>query len=508
MHLQIVIAFALLLWWPDGAPAEALVTRTSTVLAIVWATPLVLAVAGQFLASIARARLAKPGGASAGMSVFHRGLLVLRLAALGALAGHLLLTTWPQILGHALAQVPVIHWIPGLTQLGITVPYLLSLAALWWVLYPLEQFGRESPPARPRTSRWRYVVFNFRHQVLIVALPLGIIVVAYAATRDYRAALVSATGSKWAPEALLGAVAVAIFIFSPVLLRRVWATSRLPDGPLRTKLLNLCDRIHLNVREILVWHSDGMMVNAAVMGLFPRVRYILLSDTLLTAMTDEEIEAVFGHEAGHVRHRHIPYFLLFALISMLVAAGVIELLARTCRGPGAAFPLSDDVIQMLGIASVIPIWGIGFGWVSRRFERQADVFGAACASPPANGTACRIPCTVHDGPPPATAAALCATGAQIFVNALFKVALLNGIPVAERSWRHSSIAARMRFLTALGGDPMMARRFGRCVRGIKLALVLLAAGGLTLAGLYLWQNPGYRREIVTSVLDPIRHWLR
>jgi hypothetical protein len=89
------------------------------------------------------------------------------------------------------------------------------------------------------------------------------------------------------------------------------------------------------------------------------------------------------------------------------------------------------------------------------------------------------------------------------VDALQKVAVLNGIPLAERSWRHSSIAARMRFLTALGGDPMMARRFARCVRGIKLALLLLAAGGLLLAALYLWQNPGYRREINSSVLEPL-----
>jgi len=503
MHLQIVMAFALLLWWPEGAPGRAVLQERYAVLASVVGLPVIIALAAQGLCMVACTRMRRPGGAAGALAVYHRGTLVLRLAALGGLAAQLLLTAWPAML----AEMPVIREVPGLAQLALLIPYLMSLMALWWLLYPVEQASRELAPARPRMARWRYVVFNLRHQVLVVALPLAIIVVAYAATRDHGDWLVGLTGSKWAPDAALGGVAIAVFVFSPLILRRVWATSRLPDGPLRRKLLGLCQRINLRVREILVWHSDGMMVNAAVMGLFPRVRYILLSDTLLEQMSDEEIEAVFGHEAGHVRHHHIPYFLLFALISMLVAAAVIELLVRTCRGPDALWRLSDDAIQMLGIAAIIPLWGVGFGWVSRRFERQADVFGAMCAAPREGNGACRLPCTVHDGPPPATALAVCASGAQIFVQALFKVAVLNGIPPSERSWRHSSIAARMRFLTAVGGDPMMARRFARCVRGIKAALIAFSAGGLALAAAYLWENPGYRREIITSILDPLRNML-
>jgi STE24 endopeptidase len=555
MHLQVVMAFALLLWWPNGAAERAWLTARTPVLLVVWGTPVLIAILAQCLSLVTRIRMQRPGGMARALTFYHRGALVLRLGALVGLATHLLATAWPAML----VEAPVIGDVPGLSQLALLVPYLLSLTALWWMTYPIEQASRfgqavqfnggvrsttksdglrgatrsERTPARSRLegpassarassaarplnltpflrplSRWRFCLFNLRHQVFVVAMPLSIIVIAYAATRDHAAWLVSLTRSKWAPDVLLGSVAVATFIFSPLILRRVWATSRLPDGPLRRKLLGLCQRIGLRVREILVWHSDGMMVNAAVMGLFPRVRYILLSDTLLESMTDEEIEAVFGHEAGHVRHHHIPYFLLFALISMLVAAGVIELLARTCRGPGAAWLLSDDVIQMIGIAAIIPLWGIGFGWVSRRFERQADVFGAKCASPGGGNGVCRLPCPVHDGPPPANAQALCATGAQVFVQALQKVALLNGIPPAERSWRHSSIASRIRFLTVVGGDPMMARRFSHCVRGVKVALVLLSATGLTLATVYLWQNPGYRQEIINGVLVPLQGLVR
>ncbi|MCB9849688.1 MAG: M48 family metalloprotease [Phycisphaerales bacterium] len=494
------MAFALLLWWPDGPPGTPWLHRPLDVCLAVWGTPIIIALAAQMLCVITRTRLKHPTRASSALPFYHRGVLVLRVAALVALAGHLLVTPWPLML----ADIPLIRAIPGLPQLCILVPYFMSLIAIWWMLYPVEKASRGFTPTAQRTSRWRYVVFNLRHQVLIVALPLAIIVITFAATREYRPALIRLTGSKWAPEALLGVVAMAIFVFSPILLRRVWATSPLPEGPLRDKLLAMCGRIGLRVREILVWHSDGVMVNAAVMGLFPRVRYIMLSDTLLASMTDDEIEAVFGHEAGHVRHHHIPYFLLFALISMLIASGVIEFLARTCRDANAVWHLSDDAIQALGLAAIVPIWGIGFGWVSRRFERQADVFGASCASPPKRSDNCRLPCCVHDGSGAANGDAVCATGAGIFVKALGKVALLNGIPPTERSWRHSSIASRMRFLTELSGDPMMARRFAGRVRGIKRALVLLSILGLGISAVYLWQNPGYRREILTSVIEPLR----
>ena len=81
--------------------------------------------------------------------------------------------------------------------------------------------------------------------------------------------------------------------------------------------------------DLLVWRSDGMMINAAVMGLLAPVRYVLLSDGLLATMNVSQIEAVFGHEAGHVRHRHIQHFLLFALAGWFLVVGLMELLVRT-----------------------------------------------------------------------------------------------------------------------------------------------------------------------------------
>ena len=65
------------------------------------------------------------------------------------------------------------------------------------------------------------------------------------------------------------------------------------------------DRRLLRYREILLWHTENNMGNAAVVGLVPRLRYILLSDLLLETMDDRQIEAVFAHEIGHIVHEDV-----------------------------------------------------------------------------------------------------------------------------------------------------------------------------------------------------------
>jgi STE24 endopeptidase len=128
---------------------------------------------------------------------------------------------------------------------------------------------------------------------------------------------------------------------------------------------------------------------------------------------------------------------------------------------------------------------IGFGWLSRRFERQADLFGARCVMPEASG--CHVPCSVHlEGHSTNTGSErVCATAAALFASALDRVACVSGIPHEERSWRHSSVGSRIRFLHSLAGDPARAIRFERIVRRAKA--VLLAAAVVGAAGsLYYW----------------------
>ena len=125
-------------------------------------------------------------------------------------------------------------------------------------------------------------------------------------------------------------------------------------------------------------------------------------------------------------------------------------------------------------------FGLVFGMLSRRFERQADVFGCRAVS-------CgRVDCPPHPdlyskAGVEAVDVPLCPVGIRIFANALMNVALLNGMEPAARSWRHGSINRRIAFLEGLEGKPLAERKFQAGVVRLRVALALALIVGLVLA---------------------------
>jgi len=127
-----------------------------------------------------------------------------------------------------------------------------------------------------------------------------------------------------------------------------------------------------------------------------------------------------------------------------------------------------------------------FGFVSRKFERQADVFGCRAVSCGRAGCPPHLDPNGASGDVPATAA-LCPVGIRTFANALANVATLNGMEHGRRSWRHGSIARRIAFLEGLEGQPDAERRFQRGVSRLRLVLAL----GLIAAALVAWSNDSF-----------------
>lgn len=495
MHLLTILAFACLFWRAEEPLGWSIVPagdRLFTLL-LVGGLPVVLGAASWRLGRRARRLLARqPDTPQLAQLAYHRATLVLRAGALVGFATCIFLTSWPD--WFAFGRITPVLQIVG--DLIVLSPFFVSAVAIWLGAYPVDRAMRGPSPgwltvsSSSGDSTWdlrTYLDFNIRHHLLIVAVPMTLILLAADVTRGYEDRLKAWTGSVWTADILVGAVAVGVFVLAPSMLCRIWHTVPLEPGPVRDRLEGIARRIGLRFRDILVWHSDGMMINAAVMGLVPRVRYVLLSDGLLATMSVDQIEAVFGHEAGHVRHRHIQHFLVFALVGWLLVAGLMELLARLAIDHGTSDVVAGWTIQSVGIAGTIVYWALGFGWLSRRFEREADLFGARCVTPRDGG--CLLPCGVHGEESDAARGddRVCATGAAIFASALDRVALLNGIPHEERSWRHSSIGSRIRFLASLAGDPNRTRGFERLVRRVRAAMLALAVVGCVVT-VYYWRD--------------------
>ena len=73
---------------------------------------------------------------------------------------------------------------------------------------------------------------------------------------------------------------------------------------LRRRLEALCQEHGIKVRNVLLWKTHSSVGNAAVMGVTPGLRYLLVTDLVLEAMSEEQVVAVFAHEIGHVIKQH------------------------------------------------------------------------------------------------------------------------------------------------------------------------------------------------------------
>ncbi|MFW6132739.1 MAG: M48 family metallopeptidase [Planctomycetota bacterium] len=383
--------------------------------------------------------------------------------------------------GAWLLDVPGLTALPLAPKLAAAGPFLVALVGVWAAGYPFYRAFRRAAGARAWGLR-EYLAYNVRHHLLFILVPVSLIIAGQDALWLYVAPDASATG--WAQGAFAVAAvgwAGVVFLIAPVLIVRVWRTRPLGRSPVRDALETMSERLGLRFRDVREWLSSGAVANAGVMGLTRHVRYVLLSDGLLENMDTDEIKAIFAHEAGHIRGHHIFYSALFA-VSSLVLASIAGQSLGWALGAG---PVSAALLTLLVIVGA---FGLGFGAVSRRFERQCDVVAAWAvgrdlakrgADRPQGETAAQA-----DGAEPPTEDdpdRITPVGAAVFAKALQHVARLNGIPATRRNWRHGSIARRVSYVLWLGSRGGSRREIDRIVRRIKLGTWALAATAAVLA---------------------------
>jgi Zn-dependent protease with chaperone function len=248
--------------------------------------------------------------------------------------------------------------------------------------------------------------------------------------------------------------------------------------------LNLAKRTGFRFRDLYVWPTRGSVANALVLGLVPRVRFVAFTDKLLDVLSPDERDAVFGHEIGHAKHGHIAYYALFLILSGCAVTAGLAAGFEWLKHVGYAFPKEDE-----GWLVPIPVIALGaylfvaFGYLSRRCERQADLYGAKAVS-------CLDPrCTGHDESTvyPDTVGPLCPTGLRTFASALERVVGADAerptgwakVWARVRSWQHGPPGERIAYLHRLIDHPDEELRFQRRVYALRVAIVA-ALGAVTI----------------------------
>lgn len=377
------------------------------------------------------------------------------------------------------------EWTMPATLLLIA-PFLLTAAGAFAGFYGVDlALRRQSAGGNRGThtfwTRGQYVEYQLRGQ-----FGVWILLIACSSTlRDVLHWTVPLQlQTEWFSLAASGLSLVLVILFSPQALRLVLRAKPLPPGELRERLEAQARQLRFRCRDILVWNTNRGVANAAVTGLLPGVRYVLLSDALIDHLSNAEIEAVFAHEVGHIRHHHMGLYFLFAAGSstmIFLTAEALEPLLNTLLQSW-----STESLQWIGayvpidLLLLAPYFFVVFGYLSRRCERQADTFAFRTAAQTAAANPGPLATFAFDAgvwTPQAT------QPASVVISALEKVALLNGIARKAWSWRHGSIAQRVAFLERLALDPSLADRVDRSTRHMNLALI---AGVATAVALLAW----------------------
>ncbi|MCW2637604.1 MAG: peptidase Ste24p [Blastococcus sp.] len=183
----------------------------------------------------------------------------------------------------------------------------------------------------------------------------------------------------WAALTAAGFVVVSSFLYPLVIEPAFNRFESLPAGELRSSLLALADRSGVPVEDVLVSDASRRTtaLNAYVSG-FGGTRRIVLYDTVLEQLPDDEIESIAAHELGHVVNGDVLTGTLTGALGAGAAVALFGwLLSMTplLRRAGADSPADPRVIPLVllllavgGLLST-PVQNL----VSRQIEARADL---------------------------------------------------------------------------------------------------------------------------------------
>ncbi len=237
---------------------------------------------------------------------------------------------------------------------------------------------------------------------------------------------------------------VAITLLFPQLLSRIWQTTSLPSGGLRSRLEQLARRKSVGTRDFKIWLTKGQVLNAAVTGLIPSLRYVFITDALLAILRDDEVESVVSHELGHIRRHHLWHRILLLALPIWIM-GNLQALVPTVSGHiadwfaqlgGSEFLLNSLIIPALTVGYAV----LALGHYSRMLEHDADLS------------------VYEDGQ------------GETFCATIDRLSYLSHDRRQRRTWLHPSTVSRVHLLQRALLDPTVATRFRRRVDRFNFAL--------------------------------------
>ncbi|MBN1626433.1 MAG: M48 family metalloprotease [Deltaproteobacteria bacterium] len=339
----------------------------------------------------------------------------------------------------------------GIPAIGI---FLIYLCTIWYFAYPAYVSAFKTG-----VKRSSFITSNVKLNIPII-FPWLILALIYDLMTIYRWS--GPAGILNNPEGQMLFFAVFMFILiivMPPFVQYWWECRPFEPSDRVDELKRFLNEMPFRYAGLLRWPLfEGRMMTAAIMGIVPRFRYILVTDSLMELLNLDELKAVLAHEAGHAKYRHILLYLIIILGYMFISFGLFDVFYYTIASlPWFLKAFAENrpnVENAFYMALSIPILISMFlyfrflmGFFMRNFERQADLYSAVVMGAPAHT-----------------------------INSLEKIALFSGKTRDLPSWHHFSIRERVECLLGTIKRPDLIKGHNRFV-AISFAIYLICTIG-------------------------------
>ena len=321
---------------------------------------------------------------------------------------------------------------PTLSSFLALCLFFAYLIVTWWVAYPVARrlFGLE-------WSRGRFIIARLRLYGSILA-PWFVLSCATDAMDLIAFNPLAKLGAFTQEIVFFGTFLVLFAVFAPVMIRYFWGLKPLPPGPARSHIENECVKNRFRCRDIMLWPLfEREMLTAGVMGIVSRFRYIMISPSLLDILSTEELSGVMVHEIGHIKKKHMFFYMLFIMGYLVFVYPLFTMLTLWVPYSDTLMSLvtspSESGATQLSLVLTVPLlagfvlyFRFVFGYFMRNFERQADLFSLQ-----------RIG---NAGP---------------LTHSLEKIAYFSGSSPKTPSWHHFSVQERIEMLERASLEPRL-----------------------------------------------------
>ncbi|MGE4620066.1 MAG: M48 family metalloprotease [Planctomycetota bacterium] len=242
------------------------------------------------------------------------------------------------------------------------------------------------------------------------------------------------------PEFVLTGFYLSIAILGlPYLLGWMISSRPMPAGQNLDRFLELSRKSGIRCGVPRIWNTGSQpLLNAMITGLLPFQRQIYITDQLLKISTNDELDSIFAHELAHARQRHLWIYLLTGIGFILALLLLDEIYSE-----------SDGIAAL---TSILIVFGIFFGRLSRQMEHQADLVSDELTQQPGS-----------------------------IAQALAHISTFGSGLNQRGGWRHPGILTRIQVIHQYREDPIFRKQFQNYSRRLLLlSIVLVSFCGVTL----------------------------